>query len=38
MSFSAFEFEDGPLGGMFPPYHERHDWFGSVSGELVPEM
>jgi hypothetical protein len=38
MSDSAFELEAGPFGGIFPPYHERHDWFGSVSAEPVPEM
>src|SRR5262249_49546163 len=31
MSCDAAEADDGPCGGMLPPYHVRHERFASVS-------
>ncbi len=35
-SASAFEFDEGPLGGMFPPSHDRHDCEGSATPGICP--
>lgn len=38
MSVVAADHEPGPLGGMLPPYQDRHDCEESTSAELGPLM
>lgn len=35
MSLVAVAFELGPLRGMLPPIHDKIDWLGSPSAELL---
>jgi hypothetical protein len=36
MSVDAAEYDEGPLGGMLPPYQERQDCDGSMSADEAP--